>query len=873
MVNFSRYFAMLVVFALLVATSVAQTKSAETETFKVSGNCEMCKKRIEQSAYSIKGIATAKWDIKTNQLTVVFDSSVTNKVAIQEKIAEVGHDNELFKASEQVYKSLPECCQYHRAKDGSVQHVLQTVSGVVVEETITGKINPVANATIRSLHSGDYFVTDSTGVFHIQTTLPVAIAISYTEFKTDTLTITNTDLLTITLKKAGSGVLNTVTVTSKKISPYISSRSVYNTRQLGAAELAKAACCNLSESFETSPSVDVSYTDAVTGIKQIQLLGLSGTYTQLLTENVPELKGLPGSYGLTFIPGPAIESIQVTKGTGSVINGYESIAGQINVEEKKPDNAERLLINSYVNSMGRIEGNVNLTQKINDKWSTALLSHTDAVVIKHDANHDGFVDIPSGRQYNFISRWKYIDNNGWIGQIAIKVLNDKRYAGQRDSHHSTTSGTSAHYNVDMAVEQYAVTGKLGYVFPRHKYKSFGLIFSGNTLSNSSTYGLSNYEGRQKIFYTNLIYQSIIGTTAHKYRTGLSFSNEYYNEKYTADHSAHGDSTEHNHAPGSGGTNSDSAVTSLYARREIVPGAFFEYTYSADKLSVIAGIRADYHNHFGFIVTPRINAKYDFTKQTSIRASLGYGYRVANVFAENAAAFASSRQFQIVNPSGNYGYGLDPEKAWTLGVNLVHSFTLFKRSGVLSVDAYRTNFINQTVVDVDANPQKISFYNLDGKSYSNSVQVELNYEVLKDLDARLAYRWLDAQTDYYGRQREKPLIATHRAFLNLAYKISDKWRFDYTVQWFGKKRIPYTGSNPKEFQLADYSPSYIQMAAQVTRKFGSKWEVYVGGENLTGYRQPNPILDAQNPYSKYFDASMVWGPVTGRMIYFGGRFSL
>jgi len=863
---------MVVMLALWAVASVAQTKNADTGTLKVSGNCEMCKKRIEQSAYTTKGVAVAQWDAKTNQLTVQFDSSITSKAAILEKIAEAGHDNELFKASEQVYNSLPECCQYHRIKDGGGRNILQTISGVVVEETITGKINPVANATIKNLHSGGYFVTDSTGVFHIQSTLPVPIAISYTEFRTDTLTITNTNLLTITLKKANAGVLNTITITSRKATPYISPRSVYNTRQLGAAELAKAACCNLSESFETSPSVDVSYTDAVTGIKQIQLLGLSGIYTQLLTENVPELKGLPGSYGLTFIPGPAIESIQITKGTGSVINGYESIAGQINVEEKKPDNAERLLVNGYANSMGRIEGNINLTQKINEKWSTALLSHSDAVVIKHDANHDGFVDIPSGRQYNIINRWKYVDNNGWIGQVAVKILNDKRYAGQRDSHHSTTSGTNNHYNVDMDVEQYAVTGKLGYVFPRHKYKSLGLIFSGNTYNNNSTYGLSKYEGSQNIFYTNLIYQSIIGTTAHKYKTGLSFSNEHYNESYTADHRAHGDSTEHNHSPGAGGSG-DSIFTASYTRKEIVPGAFFEYTYTAEKFSVIAGVRVDHHNHFGFIVTPRINAKYDFTKQTSVRASFGYGYRLANIFAENAAAFASSRRFEIVHPADNYGYGLDPEKAWTLGLNLVHSFKLFDRSGVLSVDAYRTSFINQTVVDVDANPQKISFYNLDGKSYSNSVQVELNYEVWKNLDARIAYRWLDAQTDYYGRQREKPLIAKHRLFLNLAYKISDKWRFDYTVQWFGKKRIPYTGSNPAAFQLQEYSPSYIQMAAQVTRKFGSKWEVYVGGENLTGYKQANPILDAQNPYSRYFDASMVWGPVTGRMFYLGGRFTL
>ncbi|MBN8857484.1 MAG: TonB-dependent receptor [Sphingobacteriales bacterium] len=872
MISRGKYFAIVIALLLLHRGSIAQTENIVTETFRVAGNCEICKARIERSTFTIKAVNKAEWDIKTNQLTVQFDSASTSKSAIQQRIAEAGHDNELFKASDEIYQTLPSCCHYQRIKGGDERQILHSLSGVILEETVKGKIYPVAGATIKNLHSGGYFVTDSTGVFHIQSTLPVPLAVSYTGFQPDTITVANTDLLTITLKNTGSGDLKAITITSKRTPAYISSRSAYNVLHLGAAELSKAACCNLSESFETSPSVDVSYTDAVTGIKQIQLLGLSGIYTQLLTENVPELKGLPGSYGLTFIPGPWIESIQITKGTGSVANGYESITGQINVEEKKPDSPEKLLVNTYANSMGRVEGNINLSQKINEKWSTALLTHSDAVLIRHDANHDGFIDMPSGRQFNVINRWKYMNTDGWVGQFAVKVLNDKRYAGQRDAHHSTIDGATHHYNVDMATEQYTLTGKLGYVFPGHKYKSLGLIFSGNIFNNQSVYGLSEYTGRQKNFYANFIYQSIIGTTAHKYRAGLSLSNEHYNEIYTADHSSHIDGTgDHDH--GQDGTDT-SAVTKVFARGEIISGAFVEYTYTApEKLSVIAGARADYHNYFGWIFTPRLNVKYDFTAQTNLRLSVGSGYRLANIFAENAAAFVSSRQFQILNPSNSYGYGLDPERAWTMGINFLHSFKLSRRSGILSIDAYRTNFVNQTVVDLDANPQKISFYNLDGKSYSHNIQVELNYELLKKLDIRIAYRWLDAKTDYYGRMREKPLISKHRAFVNLAYKIADKWKFDYTVQWFGKKRIPYTGSNPEDLQLPGYSPAYIQMAAQVTRKLGERWEIYTGGENLTGYRQSNPILDAQNPFSRYFDASLVWGPVTGRMIYAGARFIL
>ncbi|HRO46684.1 TonB-dependent receptor [Agriterribacter sp.] len=851
--------------------SVAQTHNVITETFRVSGNCEMCKERIEQSALGLKSTARATWNSKTNQLLVEFDSTVTSKILIQQKIAEAGHDNELFKASEEVYKTLPSCCHYQRTNKADPKHILHSISGVILEETVKGKIYPVAGATVKNLHSGERFITDSTGVFQFQSTVPAPVIISYTELTPDTITITNTDFITLTLKNAASVNLKGVTITSRKAPAYLTLRNVYNTVNLGAAELSKAACCNLSESFETSPSVDVSYSDAVTGIKQIQLLGLSGIYTQLLTENVPELKGLPGSYGLTFIPGPWIESIQITKGVGSVVNGYESIAGQINVEEKKPDDAGRLLVNSYVNSMGRVEGNINFTQRLNDKWSTALLSHTDAVVWRHDGNHDGFVDMPGGRQFNIINRWKYMNNEGWVGQFAVKALNDKRYAGQRGSHHSADV-PGDHYNVDMNTEQYAITGKLGYVFPQHKYKSIGFVFSGNIYNNESVYGINTYTGNQKNIYANFIYQSIIGTTAHKYRTGVSFSNENYREIYTADHTGHTDEPgEPGHDHGEPGT---SGETFLYTRNEIIPGAFFEYTYTTPfNLSVIAGLRADHHNYFGWITTPRLNLKYDFTEKTNVRISAGSGFRMANIFSENTAAFVSSRQYRVINPTQSFGYGLDPEKAWTVGINFLHSFRLYERAGIVSIDAYRTDFINQTVVDFDATPRELNFYNLDGKSYSNNIQVELNYELLKKLDLRLAYRWLDVKTDYQGALQEKPLISKHRAFINFEYKISDKWKFDYTTQWYGRKRIPYTASNPEGLRLSDYSPAFIQMMAQVTRKFGKKWEIYTGGENLTGYRQKMLILDAENPFGKYFDASLVWGPVAGRMVYAGAKFTL
>lgn len=853
-----KQFIVAVLCVVVSITASAQKKNSKTETFKVYGTCEQCKNRIEKTLAGF-GTYKASWIVESNMLTVSYDSTKLSKSKIQQKLASVGHDTEEFQTDETTYENLPLCCHYDRyvkpdAKliTDTVQTVQETkpklsaITGIVLEEDKKGKMLPLAGATVRCLNTNHTGTTDSSGVFQLLCAIPVQVMVSYVGFKPDTISITSASEIKVILRNSSSANLSEVVVKGRNPSTYVSSLSTFNTLNIGSRELAKAACCNLSESFETSPSVDVSYADAVTGIKQIQLLGLSGNYTQLLTENTPEIKGLAGSYGLTFIPGPWIEGIQVTKGTGSVANGYESIAGQINIEEKKPDKTDKLFVNAYTNNLGRLETTINLSKKINDKWSTALLTHVNGVVAKNDDNKDGFLDIPSGRQFNIINRWRYADTKGVFAQFAIKALNDHRQAGEVGFNPSTDKLTTNKYGVGIDVQQYAFTGKLGYVFPQQKYKSIGFIFSANSYNNNSYYGLTKYDGKQRSIYANLIYQSIIGTTAHKFRTGLSFANDNYNEKFN---------------------------TANFKRKEVVPGIFGEYTYTADKFTAIAGLRFDYHNEFGVITTPRLHLKYDFTPKTNLRFSAGSGFRVANIFAENAAVFASARQYSILNPTSNYGYGLNPEKAWNYGFNFIHNFKITNKAGSFSIDAYRTNFKNQTVVDIDASPQQILFYNLTGKSLSNSIQAELNYEPAKKLDVRLAYRWLDVQTKYNSGILQKPLIAKHRAFANIAYETNNHWKFDYTTQWFSKKRLPNTSSNPADKQMGSYSPSYIQMAAQVTKQFGSKWDVYVGGENLTGYTQKNLIIDAGQPFSPYFDGSITWGPVNGRIVYAGMRFKI
>lgn len=723
------------------------------------------------------------------------------------------------------------------------------VKGVVVEETNEGTFNPVSFANIFWLDTQIGTTTDTSGVFKIAYKPEYKrLVISFLGYRPDTLEISEANSQDIrVILKTDKSTLEEVVVTGEKGSTYIDYLNPIKTQVMTEKELFKAACCNLSESFETNPSVDVSFSDAVTGVKQVQMLGLAGTYTQITSENLIGIRGLASNYGLGFIPGTWIESIQVTKGIGSVANGYESIAGQINVELRKPFAGDKLFFNAYQNNFGRSEANLNLSQLVGKKWGTTLLLHYNNTWRKMDMNGDNFLDVPIGNQFNLVNRWHYDNQKGVSAQFGVKVLNDNRLGGQTFFKSEEDRGKLTAYGLEINTKRYEGFGKIGYVFPQKKYQSIGFMASVISHEQDSYFGLTTYNGKNQTAYANLIYQSIIGTTIHKYRAGLSYLYDNYNENFN---------------------------TNNYQRTENVAGGFFEYTYTPnDKLNIVAGLRGDYHNLFGFFVTPRLHAKYQITPDLSVRVSTGRGQRTANIFAENTGVFVSSRQVMIMGDNPNTkAYGLNPEIAWNSGINLTYDFTLAGKNGSLNLDYYRTDFQNQIVVDREQSPQEIHFYNLKGNSFSNSFQAEVNYEIIKKLEFKLAYRLFDVQSTYNGMQMEVPLIAKNRAFANLAYEIG-KWKFDYTINWNGSKRIPNTTSNPSEFRKETYSPDFWVMNTQVTFSPAKALDLYVGAENIADVRQTDLVNSYQSPFRRYFDAGLVWGPVLGRMVYGGLRFRI
>lgn len=711
----------------------------------------------------------------------------------------------------------------------------ETVTGVVIEEQAKGQLLPVPFANVYWLGTQVGTSTDTLGQFELPYKFGRdTLVISYVGYKSDTIKVAQPDQLTIVLKRMQ--VLDAVEVSYRAKGTEISYMNTLKVETMGEKELFKAACCNLSESFETNPSIDVAFTDAVTGTKQIRMLGLAGKYSQVSREQMPGVRGLGTVSGMTYIPGTWIESIQLNKGAGSVTNGYESITGQINVELEKPEEAERIFFNAYANQGGRTEANLNAAHRFSEKVSTAVLLHGNLRPFEIDGNDDGFLDFPTGYQINGINRWKFNTFKGWEGQVGVNGLMEDRTSGW--------VGEANNIDLRWRTNRLEAWAKAGYVFPEKKYQSIGFQASALQHEFNNDYDQLIYSGTQQSGYFNSIFQSIIGSTTHKYRAGLSLVYDNFQE---------------------------SIDQLAYERTEIVPGAFFEYTYTYfEQFSAVVGLRADYHNYYGAFVTPRLHLRYAPVESTVIRASGGRGQRTANPIAENMAYLVSSRAWVIEGDANIPGYGLAPEVGWNAGLNITQDFKLDYRPGTIALDAYQTWFEQQTVIDIE-DPRQVRIYNLDGQSFATSLQAQVDYELWRNLDVRLAYRWNEVRTTYSGVMKNQPFLPKHRAFANVGYEIPTRgWAIDYTIQWQGNQRIPSTAGNPLEYQMPMRSPNLVMMNAQITKSWRDVFDLYVGMENITNVRQSNPIIAANDPYGPYFDASMVWGPIFGRMTYVGLR---
>lgn len=614
-----------------------------------------------------------------------------------------------------------------------------------------------------------------------------------------------------------------------------------NSTLITARELTRAACCNLGESFTTNPSVDVSYSDAATGARQIRLLGLSGTYVQMITENVPNLRGAASPFGLGYIPGPWMQSIQVSKGASSVKNGYESITGQINVEMKKPQLDPSLSINAYADHRGKVELNADGNLHFGDKWSGGLLLHGENAFASHDENGDGFIDMPKTRQFSAINRWAYLSSS-YVFQLSVKYLDERRRSGQ-DSHHTPTSGMPR-YEIGIDTRRIEAFTKNAYIFDRDNEGNVAMILSGTFHDQKSLYGIKFYDVIQREAYASLMFERKFNGM-HALSAGLSFNYDHFRQHYLL---------------------SPQGTPVHAGEHEAVSGAYGQYTLDLDgRLIAMAGLRYDYNSRYGSVVTPRLHLRYNPSEQLTVNASAGKGSLSPHPLAHYNYLLASSRRLEIEKD-------LPLETAWNFGAGT--SWHTPDDRLTLSAEYYFTTFTRQLCVNFDRDPHAVYIYALHGHSRSHAAQAEADLKILPDLSLSLAYRYTDARADYGRGMEQKPLQSPSKGLISLGYNpMMGLWQFDVTLSINGSGRMP------RPYALADGSmswnsrfPTYCMLNAQATRNF-RHFSVYIGGENLTGYRQTNPIIGADNPWGPEFDSTMIYGPLHGALVYIGFRYNI
>lgn len=633
--------------------------------------------------------------------------------------------------------------------------------------------------------------------------------------------------------------LEEVTVTAEGLGSHRNRASTVGVESITAKALTRAACCNLSESFVNNPSVDVSYSDAVTGAKQIQLLGLAGTYVQTLTENFPNLRGMAAIYGLDYIPGPWMQSIQVSKGAASVRNGFESVTGQINVEYKKPPVADPLLINLFASDAGRYEGNAVGAVELNDRLSTALMLNYYNEEQSHDDNGDTFLDMPRMHSFSAMNRWHY-QTPGFVSQSGVKVIVDSRRSGQT-SHSMGDDATMEPYKISADATRVEIFTKNGVILNADRNESVAIIASGSFHDQDCRYSTDEYMVDEWNLYAALLYESEF-TSKHKLAAGINVNHDSYNQR-------------------------GNVVTALTPQwrdaRETTAGAYAEYTWTpAASLTVMAGIRADYSSIYRWFATPRLHIKYDPTTWVSFRASVGRGCRTTFVLPDVSYLLASSRQWNVASD-------LDQESAWNYGISSAFYIPIAGRNLELNAEWFYTDFRSQVVIDLDSDAHQVNVYNLDGTSTSSVLQVDASYEFFRGFTLMCAYRWMDVNCTYGGKKLRKPLTSRYKALATASYETSlSKWQFDLTAQFNGGGRMP-TPDAENPLWSATFN-SFVQLSAQITRRF-RHWSIYVGGENLIDYKQKNPIIAGNDPYGSDFDATMVWGPTMGRKLYVGIRY--
>ena len=747
--------------------------------------------------------------------------------------------------------------------------IAAAVTGKASGRTADGGTEPLVGASVFWLNTNKGTTTGEDGSFELpESAGSPAIVITYIGYRPDTIAAADARQPIAAVLTPLDAEIDEVVVAGRQKGNYMSKLNPVTTSVITKAGLQKMACCSLAESFENSAAVTIGFSDAVTGTRQIRLLGLSGAYTQMLEESRPTMRGLAATYGLEYTPGAWLEGIQISKGISSVMHGYEAVTGQINLEIRKPVSEDKLFVNAYLNNELRSELNVAATIRASEGLRGNVLAHVSNDFMKIDRNGDGFLDLPVARRALAATRWLYTFDGGAQLRTGLKFVYEDRQSGQMDFDPQKHKGDTIKYGSVMNNRQVNAYAKFGVPFGDNPYNSVAIVADYTLHSQNSYFGLHRYDALQhSVIVNGLVQKHFSG--GHSGIVGISGTADVYDEDFSS--------------------STTNQTSELLNRNEYVAGAFGEYTYHIEeKLSAIAGLRGDYNNLYGALLTPRLHLRYNIVPNLTIRASAGRGFRSVNALAGNIWMLATQRGIVAEDMP-------KIEDAWTYGANLTKYFTFHdhhegesedehehgaeEEKAYVSVDVFRTQFTNQVIADQEVGGSRILIYNLNGSSYANNYQIDVSVEPFERFSVLASFRYSDAKVQLreMGFVR-KPLVDNFKGLLNLSYATKfNRWMFDVTAQINGQSRLPdlngsAAGNGRPSGSGGDYSPVYPMFFAQVTRRFRGI-DVYAGCENILNYMQDDPIISADSPFGRDFNASVVWGPLMGRKFYAGLRWTI
>lgn len=719
----------------------------------------------------------------------------------------------------------------------------QHITGIVTD--IMGK--PLVGANIKWENHPIGAVTTTDGTFEIQDIVDSTriLYISYVGFLTEKIIVKNITHWEVQLIE--DATLQEVNITAKGSATRFAN-DVAKVEVLGVREIQRAACCSLAGCFSTNSNVEANVTNVVTDAKELRILGLSGVYNQVLVDGLPLIQGLAYPYGPNSYPGTMIEKIFVTKGANSVLQGFESISGQINMEFHQPESAPTLFLNAFANSFGETQYNVNYMVK-KPSWSNLSIAHLTTPATNIDRDKDGFRDIVRTNRISLYNRWSYDnpDKPKWRTYIAVRYLNENREGGLTSFDRKIHRGTSSIYGQNVHMHHGDITTKTNFIL--NEKTSIIMLNSAFLHEQESYFGVKHYLGKQFNLTSTLYVDYYYGSQNHNLKAGVSHRHNRLREDVQflepmpfLDYEGQ------------------------YLTDYDIPGLFVENKLTISKFTILTGLRYDHFGSFGWKLTPRLLVRAHLSDDTDIRFNIGKGYRIAHIFSENSSLLAGNRSLQLAND-------LAPEEAINTGLNFIQNFKWNDISITLSGDAYLTFFQNQIFPDFDKKINTAIVSNFFGRSISNSYQLENKWIFSQQFDIKVAYNYLEVYRVNEGVREQLPFVPTHKWSANTSYSLpNDKWQFDMTYRWIGSKRLPSTSDYPEQYRLPSTSPSYSQIDFQITRRW-KVFQIYGGIENIFDFRQQFPILGYDQPFSEYFDPAFNWGPTKGREFYLGVRYSL